>query len=397
MAHSDQGGVQQKETTSCSSSGYGGTSCVTTLGKRICTPPILVGAVSSVSDSGEVSDGAPLPNGALPVDIATSPDGKRYSVVLAGNPDGTKNSKGEVLHNVVRVDAVDTAAGAAANAAKFDGDLCALDATNGVTVPGQPVAIGLDGQNREIVLSREPAALFIVNGNDISTVALSGVSVADDGYDLFHSNTGRGITGGCHAEGGDDARTWRFTPGIDDQGNPVKVLVRRTQTFRAGFLDTAPFHWDGEFAAIPDLMNDVFVHRMAAAALPSPERQNALEKWMNSIPAKIHETPSAEVAAFIAKGKAIFNDPTVNCASCHSGQNLTRTTRTKRSASTTPRRPRASSTWPSAPRTSTMVRPRPSSSRFRHHRPQRQARQDRAADPRADRRPRRLPFLALIP
>jgi mono/diheme cytochrome c family protein len=324
VAHGDEGGVQQQQTTSCTSEGYGGTTCVTEFGKPICTPPVLVGVVSSVSASGEVSDGPPLPNGALPVDIAPSKDGKRYSVVLAGNPGGTSDAKGQPLHNLVRVTAVDTSAGVAANADVFDRDLCALDSTDGVTLTGQPVAVGIDNQGREIVLSRQPSALFIVSGSDITTIPLSGVSVTNDGYDLFHTNTGRGMScAGCHLEGQDDARTWKFTPGLDADGNPLKVLVRRTQTFRAGFLDTAPFHWDGEFAAIPDLMNDVFVHRMGAAMLPSTERQNSLEGWMNNIPAKIHETPSDAQAQSIANGKAIFNDPTVNCASCHSGAHLT--------------------------------------------------------------------------
>lgn len=324
VAHADNGGVQQTSTTVCSSSGYGGTTCTTVQGKPICVPPVLIGAVSSVSDTGEVSDGPALPNSALPVDIAPSPDGTRYSVVLAGNPSGTTGTDGSILHNVVRVPAVDPNASAADNAAKFNGDLCAMDFNDGVTVPGQPTAIGLDGQNREIVLTREPAALLIVTGNQVESVPLSGLSVANEGYDLFHDNTGRGMScAGCHSEGGDDARTWKFTPGLDELGNPSKILIRRTQTFRQGFLDTAPFHWDGEFAGIPDLMNDVFVHRMAAAALPSPERQNALEKWMNNIPAKIHDPIAPEQAASIAKGKQIFDSTEVGCANCHSGTHFT--------------------------------------------------------------------------
>lgn len=317
------GGTQQSETTSCSSSGYGGTTCTTTKGKPICTPPVLVGLVSGVTESGEAIDGPALPSGALPVDITRSKDGTTYSVILAGNIDGANNN-GNVLRNLVRVPALDANAGAEANATKFDRDLCALDFTGGTTVPGQPTAVDTDGEGREIVLSREPAALHIVKGNQVTTVELSGLSVANEGYNLFHTNTGRGMTcAGCHAEGQDDARTWKFTPDLDTNGNPTKVIIRRTQTFRAGFLDTAPFHWDGEFAAVADLMSDVFVHRMGAAQMPSTERQSALEMWLNNIQKKRHDFPGATEQKSIARGKEIFEDSAVGCADCHGGTHLT--------------------------------------------------------------------------
>jgi mono/diheme cytochrome c family protein len=317
------GGTQQNETTTCSKSGYGGKTCVTTKGKPICTPPVLVGLVSSVSETGEVYNGPALPSGALPVDIARSKNGKSYSVVLGGNINGASQD-GAPLRNVVRVPAIDTSGSPADSSDKFDRDLCGLDFKDGVTLPGQPTSIDMDGQGREVVLSREPAALYIVSGSQVTEVPLSGTSVANEGYNLFHTNTGRGMScAGCHAEGQDDARTWRFTPEVDKNGQPVKEIARRTQTFRAGFLDTAPFHWDAEFAGVEDLMNDVFVHRMGAPSLPTPERQGALEAWMNNILPKQHDFPSAEEQKSIARGKQLFNDSTVGCADCHSGSNLT--------------------------------------------------------------------------
>jgi mono/diheme cytochrome c family protein len=324
VAIGDNGGTQVPVSTSCQSSEYGGETCETTHGAPICTPPILIGAVSSVSPAGVVSDGPALPNGALPVDIVPTKDGTGYIVALAGNPGGAKDEAGAPLLNVITVPAV-SAAGPAANQTAFDGDLCGLAfGSSGISVPGQVTAVAVDVMGQTVAQTREPATLQLVTPAGIVAVPLSSVSVADEGFDLFHTNTGRGMTcAGCHAEGQDDGRTWQFTNGFNPDGSPVAVDARRTQTFRAGFLDTAPFHWDGEFADLGALMQDVFVHRMAAASAPTAAQQTAIETWMNGIPAKMHDTPSAELAAQIAAGQAIFQDPTVGCTTCHSGANFT--------------------------------------------------------------------------
>jgi hypothetical protein len=326
-------------TQSCSSSEYDGTQCSTTCsstppvapvctstpGAPICAPPILIGAVSSVSTStGLTSDGPALPSGALPVDIVPTPDGTHYIVALAGNPGGSVGPDGTPNLNVMTVPAV--SGNPAADAQAFDADLCgSAFAASGVSLPGQVTAVAVDAMGQTVAQTREPATLQIVGPSGTpSTIALSSVSVANEGFDLFHENTGRGMTcAGCHAEGQDDGRTWTFTDGFNADGTPVEAKPRRTQTFRAGFLETAPFHWDGEFAGMPALMTDVFVHRMAASTAPTPAQESAVELWMNGIPPKMHDAPSAALAAQINRGKAVFEDPTVGCTSCHSGSSFT--------------------------------------------------------------------------
>lgn len=324
VAADSNGGTQTPVSTSCSSSEYGGETCTTTSGTPICTPPILIGAVSSVSDTGVVSDGPALPNGALPVDITPTKDGASYVVALAGNPGGALAADGTPMQNVVIVPAVDPSAGAAGNAARFDADLCGSSFTgSGVSVPGQVTAVAVDGNGQIVAQTREPATLQLLTSSGPVAIQLSAKTVSQEGFNLFHTNTGRGMTcAGCHAEGGDDGRTWKFTDGFDASGNPVEVKARRTQTFRQGFLSTAPFHWDGEFPGMSDLMNDVFVHRMAAVA-PTPLQQTELEQWMNDIPPKMHDAPDATLAASIARGKALFEDPKAACSACHSGASFT--------------------------------------------------------------------------
>lgn len=298
----------------CGGSAYGGGSCDST-----CVPPIVIGETSTV-EGDTVTDGPVLPNGALPVDIAAARDGSGYTVVLAGNPAGTQTPEGGQVHNVVTVPSSQSLGGGLAGGES----LCGSPLANGVTVPGRPVAVDLDGQGDAVVLTQNPDAVHHVTRRGIVGTPLGASAAADPGYRLFHTNTGQGLAcASCHPEGGDDGRVWRFTRGLDPMGAPGSPFVRRTQTFRAGFLDTAPFHWDGEFSGIPSLMADVFVHRMGAKATPSAGDESALERWMNAVPAKIHERPASPQAQAAERGRAVFEDSAVGCASCHSGPRLT--------------------------------------------------------------------------
>jgi hypothetical protein len=321
---SDDGATKVPTSTSCTSSEYGGETCQTVTGAPICTPPIMIGAVSSISQTGVVSDGPALPEGALPVDIVPTVDGKSYVVALAGNLGGAVGSDGSALLNVLKVPAVSQTAGAKGNAASFDADLCGLAfKSSGMALPGQVTAVGLDGSGQIVAQTRNPATLQYVTAAGVIAIPLSSTSVANEGFDLFHTNTGRGMTcAGCHAEGQDDGRTWLFTDGFTAAGAPVEVKPRRTQTFRKGFLATAPFHWDGEFSSVSELMADVFVHRMGATA-PTAAQEIALDDWMDGIPPRMHDVPSPAVAASIAAGKTLFEDATVGCTSCHSGASFT--------------------------------------------------------------------------
>jgi mono/diheme cytochrome c family protein len=293
----------------------------------VCVPSISISAVSTVSSSGTVTDGPVLPNGALPVDIAATPDGRAYVVALAGNPRGTVDSNGRPLPNVLSIAAVSqNNSGSGGNGSPFGGsNLCGQGTSmQGASVPGQVSSVALDRSGRVLAQTREPAALQYFTGDGVVSIPLSPVSVANEGFDLFHTNTGTGMTcAGCHAEGQDDGRTWKFTTGVDGVGMPVNVELRRTQTFRQGFLDTAPFHWSGQFVDMPSLILDVLVGRMGAKDVPTDEQEIALEAWMNAIPKKMHDAPSPALAASIAAGQALFFDSTVGCSTCHSGANFT--------------------------------------------------------------------------
>jgi mono/diheme cytochrome c family protein len=175
---------------------------------------------------------------------------------------------------------------------------------------GQAVAVDFTPKGNVVVQTREPATLQIVTLRE-RRVVLSNDSRADTGHAIFHANTGAGIAcASCHPEGGEDGRVWTFQ----------KIGPRRTQTLHGGILRTAPFHWDGSLKTLANLMKEVFEARMGGPALDA-EQNGALARWLDGIPALPAPAPRDKDAA--ARGRGLFFDATVGCATCHGGELLT--------------------------------------------------------------------------
>jgi DNA-binding beta-propeller fold protein YncE len=272
--------------------GYGGTGCVN---------GIVHGSITIFRPGADPSTPvtAPLPSGALPaailpVDMAVNTDGAQMVVVAAGS-------------NVIfQTDASIVESGFA--------DPCG-SAYFGEPVDGQPIAVAFreaaGASSDVIVQTREPAALLMVRtGNRIE---LPGVSVADTGHEMFHTNPNGGTSlacASCHPEGDQDGRTWEFDG----------IGARRTQSIAGGILATAPLHWDGDMAGLDEIMTEVFVNRMAGMP-QGPRRIRAFSRYIDSLPA-VAVSPVADAAA-AERGRALFTDATVGCAGCHSGEKLT--------------------------------------------------------------------------
>jgi hypothetical protein len=176
---------------------------------------------------------------------------------------------------------------------------------DGVAGVGQPVSVAYRGQTL-VVQSREPAALFLVDGTSPPhQIALSNVSRRATGHDLFHLATPSHIAcASCHPEASDDGHVWTLPEG-----------VRRTPTLRGGLSTTLPFHWDGAMTSMGKLVDEIMVKRMGGAP-QSPNRVQALLDWLDSVPKQA--APVVDAAA-AARGEALFKDAVVGCASCHAG------------------------------------------------------------------------------
>ena len=171
---------------------------------------------------------------------------------------------------------------------------------------GQLVAVAFAGDT-PVMQYREPSNLVFGNQG----LSLPGHSVQDTGNELFHLETSSGLAcASCHPEGQEDGHVWHFSG----------FGPRRTQSLRGGLLGTEPFHWDGAESDFKALSTDVMQGRMGGPTL-NDEQNTALAAYVNKFPALPAASPAS--GPQIDRGKTLFNDATVGCASCHSGAKLT--------------------------------------------------------------------------
>jgi mono/diheme cytochrome c family protein len=261
------------------------------------------GGYGGMCDSGPVEDAltvvrpgqAPFAvettlSGALPVDIAASPDGAMLSVVVAG------------ARNVQTVPV--------AALATPDDDQCKGDFTSnpGITDDlGAPTSVAYAPDGTLYVYYPELPALVAHTGATAKTFVLPGDLGYDSGRALFHQQTFTGLAcASCHPEGRDDGQVWQF----DSEGS------RRTQSLAGRILDRGPYHWAGDMTDLPTLMDQVFGERMNGG-LVSRSQHLSLGPWLDRVPAP--QPPPPADPATVDRGRALFQSADVGCGSCHSG------------------------------------------------------------------------------
>ena len=247
------------------------------------------------------ADSILIPPAVLPVDLATN--GREYAVVAAGN--GHTPSLPQVF-------VYDAARGPQKPQPGTFGRNPDCTAMLKANLPGQAIAAAFDGSDQLLVQSREPAALYLMSPDRVHVwkeIPLSDESREDTGHAIFHSNSGGFLAcASCHAEGGEDGRTWLFLEG-----------QRRTPSMRGTLSEKGPFHWDGSLVDIEHLVDFVFVTRMSGPALEKPYVET-LKKYLFRMPAPPRiEGPLAEVE----RGGKLFRE---RCESCHGGAVLTNST-----------------------------------------------------------------------
>jgi mono/diheme cytochrome c family protein len=264
-----------------------------------CDGNIVHGAVSVVrspfgaAGGNEAIASAALPQATLPVDIAITADDSQITVAAAGaNKIFTMTRESVEASIPVGV------------------DNCAPPAT-ATEVPGEPIGVAYRGGD-VVAQIRQPAAIFY-NGTTITLTTDEADARGDTAHHMFHHAPGSGAIAcaSCHPEGHEDGRVWKF-----DIGD------RRTQNIGigGGLMDTAPFHWNGDLQDMNALMGEVFVKRMGGQ-LPGPRSVRMFKNWLDQLPALV--APPARDANAATRGKAVFEDATVACASCHTGGKLT--------------------------------------------------------------------------
>lgn len=261
-------------------------------GGTLCRTGIVQSTVSVIG-AGSPTALPAFPQMVLAVDLALNPTGTHIAVAAPGNaPFADHGQVFELLLSEVSAGMV--------------GPCTRL---HPVAVLGQAVAVAYAPDGELVVQTREPATIRLRDTRE--PIVLSAESHEDTGHTLFHSNAGASMAcASCHPEGGEDGHVWEF------QG----IGARRTQSLRGGVTGMAPFHWDGDMATFTTLVEDVFGQRMNGGELHR-DQVAALERWSNA-QAVPPASPPRDAPA-VERGRALFADPSVGCASCHGGARYT--------------------------------------------------------------------------
>jgi cytochrome c553 len=252
-------------------------------------PTAVVSDLTVVTPDGLVVSDDLLLDASLPVDVAISPDGRFALVAAAGN-----------AFTPLRQSALYYPIGNGGNSETMP------------PLPGAAIAVAFDAAGEALVQTREPAALWLITpgASEGLSIPLSSISRDDTGHDIFHTQAGAMIAcASCHPEGGDDGHVWT----LDNES-------RRTPSLRGTIAGTAPYHWPGDEADLPTLVNAVYTGRMSGAQLAN-DMITALDRWVQSIPAP--PSPSWVDAPSALRGQALFEGAAAGCSSCHSGPKLT--------------------------------------------------------------------------
>jgi hypothetical protein len=305
------GAVMQSATQTAISTapgGYGGPGC----GGAVTNPAFAqwtLGATVTVS-------AIELPAAAMPIDIAWGASGNP-AVIFAGEWKMPGSPQLMIPSNLVGVAPLSKRAAQTPAIPppplEFDGGTSTFDAGapcmggEPIAVAGQATSVAFDAQGKLYVQTREPATLIVDILGANTTITLSTTSCDDTGHDIFHSDQGGGIAcASCHAEGGEDGRTWVF----DGLG------PRRTPTVLGTVSGTAPYHWMGEEKDLPTLYTGALA-RMSGVPLLS-DQVAAESAWIQAL-AEPPQLPGD--ATSIANGEALFTS--AGCDSCHSGPQYT--------------------------------------------------------------------------
>lgn len=247
--------------------------------------------------------------GALPVDIAASPDGSKLALVVAGNRTVTIVSTSFAMSRVDE-DRCEPPPPPPDDDPRDDDEDTDGDDEEEEDDLGMPTSSAFRPSGELVIFYPERPALAIraANGTPERIIVLPGKKGRDAGRRVFHTQTSIGLAcASCHPEGREDGLVWEF----------AEFGPRRTQNLAGHLLERAPFHWGGDMATLDVLMDDVFAKRMSGGQLTDMQKR-ALGPWLDRLPAP----PPAQVdVAAVARGADVFE--AANCASCHNGDLLT--------------------------------------------------------------------------
>lgn len=196
---------------------------------------------------------------------------------------------------------------------------CGID---GIVVDGSTLRVHCELSRRLLTL---PLDHEVVDDRTLGTLARRGPELApsrrnpevEHGAELFRrANDGRLSDNGtlacasCHPEGRADGLTWR-----------LGAHVLQTPLLAGRIVGTAPYKWDGQDTTLRDSLRHTIDRIGGNSSLVGRKEVAALAAYLSTLPAP--EAPAVTDAAAHARGRALFDDQTLGCASCHGGDALT--------------------------------------------------------------------------
>ena len=268
----------------------------------LCGESIVQPTLTAFDVEGEGRHVGVMPGAVLSVDVAERPGTTELAVAAPGNIDLIARGR---ANNVVQFDLERPVE---EDPFERTPAVCLVDGDRPAVVNREITAIAFDDLGGLYAYDRQSSELVAAGG--VVLLQLSTEEVFDTGHDLFHKDAGRGIAcASCHPEGRDDGHTWLFA----DLG------LRRSQSLRGGLKGTEPFHWQGDMPDFATLTREVMGERMGGPSLTT-EYSDTIIDWLDALPTPAAAVSNPEAAE---RGGALFSDPVVGCAGCHSGSALT--------------------------------------------------------------------------
>jgi YVTN family beta-propeller protein len=158
-------------------------------------------------------------------------------------------------------------------------------------------------------LSARPAVRLADDVLDVDVV--QGRKFFFSAVDTSMSNVANGIAcASCHLEVGDDGHVWNFADGP----RQTPALAGRQ------LLNTAPFHWNGEFPDLMAFMSHTIVRRMGGSGV-TPIMEQQIAKFLMAANGPDNAARSATDHELVARGRGVYEK--AGCQECHAGAALT--------------------------------------------------------------------------
>lgn len=186
------------------------------------------------------------------------------------------------------------------------------DTSNGedVFVGAAPAPPFLDGTPQTATFEFSAQRTVQVADEVLSPLEVQGRRLFFAANDAKMAGVGSGVScATCHFDGRNDGLTWSFS-----RGN------RQTPSLAGKISLQAPVRWEGDRETVADDAMRTSQGLMGGRGLVHADAQ-AIEAFVDSTPDV--DAPRLASEAAVQRGKAIFEDPAVACASCHNGPRFT--------------------------------------------------------------------------